>query len=84
MENRKIPILDLNLASYQHLHGNSPKLHLEGTRVIFLFSVDDTFCKLSADYNSNRLVPVLDFVNAQRQLKAMMLSLKNGGGNAGR
>jgi hypothetical protein len=72
----KIQILDLNFAAHQRLHGNIPKLELNGSRVSFLFNADDTFYKLSASYNSNELVNVLDFVNAQRQLRAMMMSMK--------
>lgn len=73
----KIPIFDLNLSAFQHLHGNTPELELQGTRVIFLFNPDDTFYQLSALYNRNSTVNVLDYVNAQRQLRAMMLSMRN-------
>lgn len=72
----KIPIFDLSLSAFQHLHDNTPELELQGTRVIFIFNPDDTFSKLSALYNSNSPVNVLDYVNAQRQLKAMMMSFK--------
>lgn len=72
----KIPIFDLNLSAFQHLHGNTPQLELQGTRVIFLFNPDDTFYKLSGLYNSNTPVNVIDFVSAQRQLRAMMLSMR--------
>ena len=75
-KSKKIQILDLNLAAFQRLHGNIPGLELNGTRVSFLFNTDDTFYKLSASYNSNEPVNVLDFVNAQRQLGAMMMSMK--------
>lgn len=74
----KIQILDLNFSAFQRLHGNIPELELNGTRVSFLFNADDTFHKLSASYNSNESVNVLDFVNAQRQLRAMMMSMKSG------
>lgn len=74
----KIPIFDLNLSAFQHLHGNTPELELQGTRVIFLFDANDTFYKLSALYNSNEPVNVLDFVNCQRQLRAMMFAKKGG------
>jgi len=43
-----------------------------------LFNADNTFYELSARYNSNEPVNVLDFVNAQRQLKARMFALKGG------
>ena len=74
----KIPIFDLNLSAFQHLHGNTPELELQGTRVIFLFNPDDTFYRLSGLYNSNTPVNIIDYVNAQRQLRAMMLAMKGG------
>ena len=73
---REIPVLDLHLSAFQHLHGNTPALHLEGGRVVFLFPADDVFYALASRFNQNELVPVLDLVNAQRQLRAMMLSKK--------
>jgi len=47
-----------------------------------LFPADDVFYKLSARFNRNEPVPVLDFVNAQRQLRAMMFSKKAEAGPA--
>jgi hypothetical protein len=73
---RKIPILDLNLSAFQHLHGNTPELVNQGGRVVFMFDSDDAFYKLSELYNSNISVAVLDMVNAQRELKSKMLSMK--------
>lgn len=72
----KIPVIDLNLSAFQHLHNNTPELELQGTRVIFLFNPDETFYRLSALYNGNSSVNILDYVNAQRQLRVMMLSMK--------
>jgi len=74
----KIPIFDLNLSAFQHLHGNTPQLELQGTRVTFLFNPDDTFYRISGLYNANTPVNAVDFVNAQRQLRAMMLAKKGG------
>jgi hypothetical protein len=73
-----IPLFDLNASAYQHLNVNSPELALNGTRVTFMFKADETFFRLSEQYNSNISVNVLDFVNAQRQLRAMMMALKGG------
>ena len=76
-ELRKIPILDVRgLGAYQYYHGNDPEMQMQGTRVTLLFNADSTFYELSEKYNSNAPVNVLDFVNAQRQLTAKMLSLK--------
>lgn len=72
----RIPILDLNQAAFQFMHGNIPELELNGTRITFLFTPDDAFFKLSARYNSNEPVPCLDLVNAQRQLRSMMMAAK--------
>jgi hypothetical protein len=76
MQSRKIPILDLNLSAFQHLHGNTPELVNQGGRVVFMFNSDDAFYKLSELYNSNISIAVLDMVNAQRELKSKMLSMK--------
>ena len=73
----KIPIFDLNASAYQFMNGNMPELSAQGTRITFLFKPDETFFRLSEQYNSNITVNVLDFVNAQRQLKAMMLGMKS-------
>lgn len=72
----KIPIFDLNLAAFHLLNNNSPTLELQGTRVTFLFNPDDIFYKLSALYNSNSPVNIVDYVNCQRQLRAMMFAKK--------
>jgi hypothetical protein len=74
---RKIPILDIPcLSAFQHLHGNTPEIILQGTRAVCMFDADDVFYALSARYNDNEPVNVLDFCNAQRQLKAQMFALK--------
>jgi hypothetical protein len=72
----KIPILDLNFSAFMSLQGNPPELAAQGDRVVFLFNADEVFYRLSAKYNGNESVPVLDYVNALRQLKARMLALK--------
>ena len=75
----KIPVLDIpGLAAFQRLHGNEAEMEMNGSRVTLLFNADNTFYELSARYNSNEPVNVLDFVNAQRQLKARMFALKGG------
>jgi hypothetical protein len=79
---QKIPSLDLNFWAYHHMKNNSPELVNQGGRVIGLFNPDDAFYKFSEEYNNNCTVNVLDFVNAQRQLRAMMMSLKGQNENA--
>ena len=75
----QIPVLDIpGHGAFQCLHGNDPDMALNGTRVTLLFNADQTFYELAARYNSNEAVNVLDFVNAQRQLKARMFSMKAG------
>jgi hypothetical protein len=49
---------------------------MQGTRIALLFTADDNFYDISEKFNSNHAVNVLDFVNAQRQLKAKMFSMK--------
>jgi hypothetical protein len=77
---RKIPILDIpGLGTFQFMHNNEFEMELNGTRVTLLFNADDRFYELAERFNSNESVPVLDFLNAQRQLKAKMFSLKERG-----
>lgn len=73
----RVPVLDLNFSAFQYLNGNCPQLELQGNRVIFFFAADDMFYRLSEKYNRNETVNVLDFVNATRQLRSMMMSIKN-------
>ena len=77
MSERKIPVLDIpGLSSFQYLQGNPPELVSQGTRVVCMFNADQTFYDLSERFNRNEPVSVLDFLNAQRQLKAKMFALK--------
>lgn len=77
---RKLPVLDiLGLSSFQHLHGNTPELIMQGTRITCLFNPDDLFYQLSERFNNNEPVNILDFLNAQRQLKAQMFAKKGNG-----
>lgn len=71
-----IPISDIYLASFHLYHNNAPELKLQGTKVIFLYPNDDLFFELSARYNSNEAIPILDFVNSLRQLKSLMMNKK--------
>lgn len=75
---KKIPILDLNHSAFQKYHKNEPELEMQGSRGVFMFNADNKFFDLSARYNQNEPVPVLDFVNCQRQLKAQLMALKQG------
>jgi len=74
---KKIPVLDIpGLGAFQLLYGNEPEMALNGSRVTLLFNANDLFYELSGRYNNNEVVPVLDFLNAKRQLKARMFSMK--------
>lgn len=80
---KKIPILDVpGLGAFQYLHGNTPEMVKQGTRVTLLFDADEKFYVLSARFNNNEPVPILDFLNAQRQLKAKMFAMKEEKENA--
>ncbi len=70
----KIPINDIYFSSFQALHGNEPEIITQGTRAIFMFNSDDAFYAISAKYNQNEAVNVLDFVNALRRIRGLMLS----------
>jgi hypothetical protein len=75
---QKIPLMDIYLASYLVLHGITPHLALQDTRVIFEFPGTDEVFKISREFNSNPLVPILDFVSSVRQLRSQMIALKRG------
>ncbi len=75
----KIPVLDLNQSAFHMLYGDNPHEEMQPDgRVAFMHEAGERFYELSGRYNSNDPVPVQDFVNCQRQLKARMMSLKNG------
>jgi hypothetical protein len=81
-EKQQIPVFDLNFAAFQLMNGNRPDLIQQGSRVIFLFTPDDNFYHCSAIYHSNSQVNILDFVSAIRQIRAMMLTFREGQGAA--
>lgn len=76
---QKLPTSDLHLATYLSLNGIEPELSFQGGRVVFLFTPDEKFHRLTDAFNSNTPVPVLDFCTALRRLKAKMLSEKDRG-----
>lgn len=73
-----IPIFDLNFAAFQIMHGNNPTLVKQGSRVICLFKPNDTFYHISALYHANTQTNILDFVSALRQIRSMVLTLREG------
>lgn len=75
---KKIALLDIYHASYLALHGFTPELTLQGTRVVFEFQAANEVYKLTREYNTNPSVPILDYINNLRRLKAMMFSMKGG------
>ena len=81
---KQLPISDLHLATYLNLHGIEPELSLQGGRVVFLFTPDENFFRLTDAFNANTKVRVLDFCTALRRLKAKMLSEKDRGVNLNR
>lgn len=73
----RIPILDLNgLTPFQALHGNTFELVMQGTRASAMFKADEKFYKIAEQFSRNEPVNILDFLNCQRQIRAMLLSLK--------
>jgi len=82
---QKIPLLDLNQSAFHMLHGDEPEEEIQpGGRVAFMHEAGERFYDLAARYNQNEPVPVQDYVNCQRQLKARMMTLKNGNENGSR
>ena len=74
---KKIPVLDIRgLGTFQYYHSNEPEMEMNGSRITLLFDNNNLFYELSARFNSNEHVPVLDFLNCQRQLTAKMFAMK--------
>jgi len=74
--NAKVPILDINLASFLSFHGIEPQFTKQGTRVIFEFPSTPEVTKLTRAYNENPSVKVLDFVHHLRKLRSQMLNAR--------
>jgi hypothetical protein len=76
---QKIPILDLTgLTSCQRYHGNPYELVMQGTRGVAMFEANEKFYEISEKFNRNELIPVIDFLQAQREVKAELMALKRG------
>lgn len=76
---QKIPILDLTgLTSYQRYHGNIYELVMQGTRAVAMFAADNAFYEIAEKFNRNEPIPVIDFLQAQREVKAELMALKKG------
>lgn len=85
-ESKKIPVLEiLSLGAFQVLYGNPHEMIFTGTRATLLFNNDNKFFELAKRYSQNEPVPVIEFCNIQRQLKAQMYAGKKGNvnGNGG-
>ena len=72
----KIPVFDIHQASFLEHNGITPKLTLQGTRVIFEFDASEIVYKFLRDYQNNPSIPILDYVNVLRRLRSRMLSMR--------
>jgi hypothetical protein len=76
---QKIPLLDLTgLTAFQRLHGNSYEMTMQGNRGVAMFEANRTFYELAEKFNRNEPVQVIDFLQAQREVKAELMTLKQG------
>lgn len=76
---QKIPILDLTgLTSFQRLHANPYELVMQGSRGVAMFDANDKFYEIAEKFNRNEPVAVIDFLQAQREVKAELMTLKRG------
>lgn len=76
----RIPILDLSgFTPFQALHGNSFELSMNGSRGTAMFEPTPEFYRIAELFNNNSPVNVLDFLNHQRQIKAMLMSRRHQG-----
>jgi len=82
---QKIPLLDLTgLTSFQRLHGNSYEMVMQGNRGVALFEPSELFYEIAERFNHNEPIPVIDFLQAQREVKAELMTLKKGHSENGR
>ncbi len=77
IEQRVFQTLDIYLASFIYLSGISPKLEVNNQKVVFSFPVSDDLYRTIIDYNSNKTVPVTDFVTVVKSLRGQMLTMRN-------
>jgi hypothetical protein len=76
---QKIPLLDLTgLTAFQRLHGNSYEMVMQGNRGVAMFEANDKFYEVSELFNRNEFIRVIDFLQAQREVKAELMALKRG------
>ncbi len=71
-----INLLDIYLSSFLSLHGVEPTLELKNGKVIFTFESTDQVYRLMNLFNSNKPVPVADFVTVVKTLRGKMLTAK--------
>jgi hypothetical protein len=69
--------LDLNLVAYLTLYGLEPSLEKRSGKIIFIFDASDELYRLINEFNSNRLVPVNDYVTKQKILRGKLIQLRN-------
>ncbi|MBF0487209.1 MAG: hypothetical protein HQK98_03525 [Nitrospirae bacterium] len=75
-QSQRIAINDINLSAFLTLKGITPDLTLTSGRVIFEFPITDELYNEVKAYNTNELVPCLDFISALRRLRGQMLSMR--------
>ena len=75
-QNQNLETLDINLAAYCALRGLPPELVLVNGRILFRFPAGQMFYQLSSEFNSNDLVPILEFVTSLKTLRGKMISAK--------
>lgn len=81
----KVPILDLTgFTSFQRLYGNIYELVMQGSRGVAMFDADERFYEIAEKFNRNEDVPVIDFLQAQREVKAELMALKKGHSEKGK
>jgi len=76
-----LSLMDINLTAFLSLHGIDPTLENRSGKIVFLFNASDDLYRLINDFNSNRMVPVGDFVTRLKTLRGKMLAAREGNGN---
>jgi len=76
---QRIPTDDIYMAAYLNYRGHQPELELNrsGKNVTFIFPASMNILNAMGDYGANPDVPLHEFVNSLKTVRAKMLSKRN-------
>ncbi len=75
-EKKTFTTMDIYLGAYIVMHGIEADFTQNGQKIILTFPITDELYKTMADFNSNKLVPVVDYITVLKTLKARMFAIR--------